>query len=183
MDTPGTDPWIDRLARLFLEHASWQDAARKIDRRATSTIFFTHRPGQPWHLERRGDETHLLPGAARDPDFVLRFPPGAIARLEAVHDGAGAFAAELFELMLTADPETHVDLRIVAPFRRLLLRGYVRLLLTVGSRVAALRRRHGIVGVKGVARLVALARTSRPEAWETEQEPAGSHSPRRRGAV
>lgn len=174
LDKTDGDPWIDRLARLFLEHPAWQEVARGIDRRATSTVFFTHRPGQPWHLERRRGETHLLPGAARDPDFVFRFPPGAIARLDALHDGPGDFAAELFELMLSEDPETHVDLRVVAPFTRLLLRGYVRLLLTVGSRVAAMRRSHGIVGVKGVQRLVALARKSRPEAWETEEEPPGS---------
>src|SRR5262245_848858 len=69
-----SDPWIERLARLFREHPAWREAARFIDRRATNNVFFSHRPGRVWHLERDGDETVLLPGTAPDPDFVFRFP-------------------------------------------------------------------------------------------------------------
>ena len=101
-----TDPLVERLARLFREHPARQDAARFIDARATSNVFFTHRAGEAWHLERRGDERLLLPDAAPDPDFAFRFAPGAIERLEAVRGEAGDFAGELFALALSEDPDT-----------------------------------------------------------------------------
>jgi hypothetical protein len=161
------DPWIARLARLFREHPAWCEAARHIDRRSTSSVFFTHRPGEPWHLERRGDETLLLPGAAADPDFVFRFPPTAIERLEAVSDGPADFAAELFALMLARDPEARVELRIAVGFARLLRRGYVRLLFAAGPRVRALGIAHGVLGLRDLRRLVATLCTAKRAAWET----------------
>jgi hypothetical protein len=156
MDLP--DPSIERLARLFREHPAWREAARRIDRRATSDVYFSHRPGEAWHLERRGDETLLLPGVAADPDFSFRFPPAAIDRLEAVRGGAGDFAAELFSLALSDDPALRVDLRILADFPRLLRRGYVRLLATAGMRVRRLGAAHGVFGLRDLGRLVARLR-------------------------
>jgi hypothetical protein len=169
-----TDPWIARLARLFREHPAWREAARFIDSRAASNIFFTHLPGQAWHLERRGEETLLLPGAAPDPDFVFRFAPGAIERLEAVRGEAGDFAAELFLLALAEDRETRVDLRVAAGFPRLLRRGYVRLLLAAGPRVRALGAAHGIAGLADLARLVAHTRRVDVDSWEKESQEAGA---------
>jgi hypothetical protein len=180
MGSPVSDPWIERLARLFRHHPAWRQAASFIDRRATSNVFFTHRPGEAWHLERRGDETLLLAGAARDPDFAFRFPPAAIARLEAVCGDAGDFAAELFDLMLAEDRETRVDLRILAGFTQLIRRGYVRLLLAAGPRVRAMGAAHGILGVEALAQLVARLRTSQ-QPWESAAEaslPASSSNPR-----
>ena len=156
------DPSIERLARLFREHPAWREAAERIDRRATSDVFFSHRPGEAWHLERRGDETLLLPGAASDPDFSFRFPPAAIDRLEAVQGGAGDFAAELFTLALSDDPDLRVDLRILADFPRLLRRGYVRLLATAGTRVRKLGAAHGVFGLMDLVRLVARLRRGEP---------------------
>jgi hypothetical protein len=169
MGSPAPDPWIARLERLFREHPAWREAARWIDERATSSVFFTHRPGEPWHLERRGDETLLLPGSADAPDFVFRFAPAAIASLEAVRGGPGDFAAELFTLALAEDPATRVDLRIAASFTRLLRRGYVRLLLAAGPRVRALAAAHGVLSVRDLRRLVATLRKHPREAWEKER--------------
>lgn len=177
-----TDPSIARLARLFREHPAWREAARFIDPRATNDVYFTHRPGEAWHLERRGDETLLLPGAALDPDFVFRFPPAAIARLEAACGGAGDFASELFELLSSEDRETHIDLRIAASFSRLLRRGYVLLLLAAGPRVRAMGVAHGIVDIGSLARRVAQVRKSEREAWELDPRtsPYKVHQLRRR---
>jgi len=63
-----SDPWIHCLLQLFREHPAWRQTARFIDRRATNNIFFAHWPGQARHLERLGNDTLLLPGAAPDPD-------------------------------------------------------------------------------------------------------------------
>ena len=167
-----SDPWVERLARLFREHPAWREAARFIDPRATSNVFLTHRPGEAWHLERRGNEALLLPGAASDPDFVFRFAPGAIARLEAVRGEAGDFAAELFMLAMTDDCENRVDLRIAGSFSRLLRRGYVRLLLAAGPRVRAMGLAHGVVDLESLVRLVTRLRDSTPRAWENQAQDA-----------
>ena len=168
MDAAPPDPWIERLASLFRSHPAWREAARAIAPRSTSNVFFTHRPGEPWHLERRGDGALLLRGAAPDPDLVFRFSPAAIARLEAVRGGAGDFAAELFALALDRNPEVRVEVRVAASFPRLLRRGYVRLLLASGPRVRALGAAHGFLGIDGVRRLVAALRASAPRDWESD---------------
>jgi len=168
------DPWVARLARLFRAHPAWCEAAALIDARATSNVFFTHRPGEVWHLARRGSETLLLPGAAAAPDFVFRFTPAAISRLESVRGDAGDFAAELLELALAEDPTTRVDIRIAAGFARLAARGYVRLLLASGARVRALGAAHGVTGLRGLQSLVAALRTSRASDWETASPSASA---------
>jgi len=157
---------IDRLADLFREHEAWIAAARHIDPRATSSVYFSHRPGEVWRLEHGGGETQLLPGAAPDPDLVFRFSPGAVARLEATRGGISAFAVELFSRMLDEDPEQRVDFRIVADFRRLATRGYVRLLLAAGPRVVAFGLAHGVASLGALRRLVAELRSRDPADWE-----------------
>jgi len=160
------DEWIERLARLYREHPAWKSAARRLAAAATSTVYFSHRAGEPWHLEQRDGETLLLPGAATDPDFVFRFTPSSIVRLEAVTGGVGEFAVELFTLITEAEPE--VGFRIVASFPRLLRRGYVGLLLAAGPRVMAFGATHGVRTVGALRRFVGQLRNSGPEDWETE---------------
>jgi hypothetical protein len=162
------DLWIETLARMFLEHPAWQETARLIDPRSTSTVYFRHRPDDPWHLERRGDETLLLPGAAEDPDFVFRFSPGAIARLAAVRGNAGDFAAELFSLAWSDDPTVRVNIRIACGFARLLLRGYVRLLLAAGPRARAIATAHGVDGMSSIQHLVETMRRIDHAGWEEQ---------------
>lgn len=160
------DLWIETLARMFREHPAWQETARLIDPRSTSTVYFRHRPDEPWHLERRGDETLLLPGAAADPDFVFRFTPGAVARLSAVRGNAGDFAAELFSLAWSDDPTVRVNIRIACGFARLLRRGYARLLLAAGPRARAIAAAHGVDGMSSIQHLVATMRRIDHAGWE-----------------
>ena len=162
------DEWTERLARLYREHPAWRSAARRLVAAATSTVYFSHRAGEPWHLEQREGETRLLPGAAPDPDFVFRFTPDSIERLEAVTGGVGDFAVELFTLIAEADPDEGVGLRIVAGFPRLVRRGYLGLLLASGPRVVAFGATHGVRTVGALRRLVARLRDSGPADWETE---------------
>jgi hypothetical protein len=152
------DATVERLARLFLEHPAWVAAARILAPAATSNVYFNGRPGEGWRLEKREDATRLLPGAGSDPDFVFRFTPGAVARLDAVQGGVGEFAVELFALILEEDPELRVGFRIAAGFPRLMRRGYLRLLLTAGPRVLAFGATQTALG---------------PEPWESEGEDRG----------
>ena len=158
---------IERLARLFQEHPAWVEAARLLAPEATSSVYFSHRPRQAWRLEHREGHTRLLPGASPDPDLVFRFTPAAVDRLAEARGGIGDFALELFSLALEADAAARVEIRVAAPFPRLLARGYVRLLLAGGPRLAALGASHGVRTPGALRRLVRQLRRRGPEEWET----------------
>jgi len=166
---PQPDASIARLARLYREHPAWRKAAARLDARATSGVWFSHRPGEPWRLVRRGDATVLEPGRARDPDLAFRFTPAAIDALAEAGDGVADFAVRLFELMIDPDPSRRVGFRTVASFARLARRGYLRLLLQDGGpRVARFAARHGVLGLGALRRLIAALGRMEPYAWERE---------------
>ena len=131
-----------------------------------SNVYFRHRPGEAWHLVRREVGSALEPGKVEDPDFVLRFTPGAARRLRAARGGIGEFAAEFFSLVDEQDPEQRVDLRVVAPFSRLRERGYLRLLLDAGPKAAAYGLRRGIFSIARLGRFVRRARAVPAYEWE-----------------
>jgi hypothetical protein len=160
------DPDVDRLAGLFRAHPIWCEAARGISEDATSNVFFRHRPGEPWRLVRRAGESVLEPGRAADPDLAFCFPPAAIGALEATRGGVGDFALALFRLMLDSDPERRVELRVIAPFTRLLRRGYVSLLLRGGPRLLRFGAAHGVRSLAELRRAVEAARSAKPLPWE-----------------
>jgi len=165
---PAADPHVGRLAHLFREHPAWRVAARHVSDDATSRVLFSHRPGERWHLARRGGESLLLPGDASDPDLVFRFSPAAIERLAGARGSVGAFAAELFALIVGEDPDARVDLRVAAPFARLARRGYLGLLVAAGWRVLAFGALHGVRSLGQLRRLVERLSSRPPEAWEQE---------------
>lgn len=157
------DEWIERLARLFVEHPAWVEAANLLSGDATSTVYFTQRPTEVWHLCTQAGGTRLLPGAARDADLVFRFSPESIRALERTDGGIGEFAVALFE-EITGD---RAQLRIRAPFLRLARRGYVKLLFAAGPKVIAFGARHGVTTLGGLRKLVAEHARRGPSEWET----------------
>jgi hypothetical protein len=163
------DASVEKLARLYREHRAWRAAADVLDPRATSGVWFSHRPGEPWRLVREDGTTVLRRGRARDPDLVFRFTPAAIDALADAGDDVADFAIRLFELMIDPDESRHVGFRPVASFWRLAQRGYVRLLVQRGGpRVFAFAARHGIGGLAGVRRLVGALGRLEPFDWERD---------------
>lgn len=160
------DPHVRRLAELFRAHPAWCEAAQRIAPESESNVFFRHRPGQPWRLVRRGDTTSLEPGAARDPDLAFCFTPAAIEILTEAQGGVADFALALFALMLERDPDRRVDFRVIAPFPRLLRRGYVDLLVRGGPRLLWFGATHGVRTVAQLRRLIDAARGGPPAPWE-----------------
>jgi hypothetical protein len=157
---------VVRLARLFREHPAWLAAGRLIADGSTSNVYFRDRPREVWHLVRRDGETHLEPGPVDDPDFVFRFGPGSVDRLEAVTGGVGEFAVALFELIEDRSPERGIDFRVAAPWRRLWQRGYARLLVEAGPRVWAFGARRGVLGWRTLRQLVSDSLGAGPFDWE-----------------
>jgi hypothetical protein len=160
------DPHVQRLVELFRSHPAWCEAAARIAEDATSKVFFQHRPGEPWQLVRRGGGTVLEPGAAEDPDLAFCFPPAAIEELAHTRGSVADFALALFRLALDDDPERRVRIRVIAPYARLLRRGYVDLLLRGGPRLLWFGATHGVRSLAQLRRLVDSARSAEPEEWE-----------------
>jgi hypothetical protein len=162
---------VEQLAELFSGRTEWCDAARHLEEGASSNIYFTSEPGSVWHVERRGDEVLLLSGAAHDPDLALRFTPDSVASLARTHGDVGDFAVRLFHLVVEAGFETGIELRIVAPFSRLVRRGYLSLLVAGGLRVLAFGAAHGVRTVRELRRLVDRMHLAGAAAWETAAAP------------
>ncbi len=161
---------VSQLARLFREHPAWQSAAARLEPEATSTVFFSHRPGEPWHLERREGTTQLEPGRARDPDFVFCFTPRSVTHLAETDGSIGSFAVELFRLMTEGPEANRVQLRIAAPFSRLVRRGYLGLLAAGGLRVLAFGAARGVRTLGQLRTLVETLQRRQPAGWERAPE-------------
>ena len=168
------DDAVRRLVELFRAHPVWCQAARRIQEGSASRVFFPQWPGEPWRLVRRGGTSVLEPGDADDPDLAFCFPPAAVEQLESTRGAVGDFALALFRLMLDADPARRVELRVIAPFPRLLRRGYVELLLRGGPRLLWFGATHGVRSVADLRRVVDSVRSSEPAPWETVATPQPS---------
>jgi hypothetical protein len=160
------DPCDERLAACYREQPSWRRAARHLSADATSAVYFSHRPGEAWRLVQRDGGAELQPGRAPDPDLAFCFTPAAVERIASVRGGAGDFAVALFECIGSEDSAQRMGFRVVAPFSRLLRRGYVALLVAAGPKVAAYGLRHGIRTLGQLRRFVQQSRSNGPAAWE-----------------
>jgi len=163
---PEADASIAKLAELFRSHPAWVSAAGILRGRAASAVYFSQHPGEPWQLVSDEGATRLRPGPAPSPDFAFRFTPASIDRLAAVEGGVGAFAVELFSLIVETDPELQVGFRIIAPFHRLARRGYFALLLAGGHELLAFGAARGVRTLSDLRRLVKRLRANEPASWE-----------------
>lgn len=154
------DPVLDQLAELFERNSVWRRAAAYLDDAAASDVYLTTRPSEVWHVEQRAGETRLIRGAARDPDFAIGFTPSAVARLAEVDGEVGDFAVRLFRLATEAAPQDRIELRVLAPFARLVRHGYLSLLAGGGLRVLSYGATHGVRTLRELRRLVERARHS-----------------------
>jgi hypothetical protein len=160
------DAHVEKLAACYREHPAWREAARRLSAEASSAVYFSHRPGEAWHLSQREDGAELQPGKADDPDLAFCFTPAAIERVASVRGGIGDFAVALFECMASGDPELRVGFRVVAPLLRLVRRGYVGLMVSAGPMVAAYGARQGIRTLGQLRLLVQQSRARGPAEWE-----------------
>lgn len=171
-DESPRDPVAARLAFFFSEHPAWVDAASKLQPDATSTVYFSHLPGQAWHLAMHEGRARLAEGPAPDPDLVFLFTPAAVGRLAGVDGAVGDFAVELFRLLSETRPDLRVRLRVAASFARLVQRGYLGLLAAGGWGVLAFGATRGVRTIAQLRSLVDQVRRGEPEPWEgSSQEP------------
>jgi hypothetical protein len=98
-----------------------------------------------------GGAPALTQGAPDRPDFTLRLPARAVARLCASPvAGVGELGLIFFSLLLERDPALRVGVRVQAPTTRLLANGYLGVLLLGGPRVALWLLRRGLADPRAV---------------------------------
>lgn len=159
---PGQDPVIAELAWLFAEHPVWVKAMGCIAEGTTSAVYFSHRPGEAWHLIADGGRIRLRLGPARRPDFAFRFSPVAVETLAGVEGETDDVAVYLFDLILAGE----VGFRIIAPFWRLIRHGHLRLVLDAGPKVIVYGAQHGVTTLGQLRALVRSVSSPRRASWE-----------------
>lgn len=160
------DASLTKVADLFQTDPVWVKSMGAISVGVESTVYFSHRPDEIWHLVKEKEGVVLRPGRATNPDFIFRFTPQAIAQLAATKGGADVVGVALFDLILTDDPALAVGFRIVASFWTLVRHGHLQLVVTSGPRVLAYGARHGIVTAGQLRAFVGKLRTTEPASWE-----------------
>jgi hypothetical protein len=93
----------------------------------------------------------LTAGLPAEPDFTLRLPAEAVARLcERQAAGVGELGLLFFSLLLERDPSLRIGVRVHAPASRLIRNGYLTVLAMGGPRVALWLLRRGLADPRAV---------------------------------
>jgi hypothetical protein len=135
-------PSLDALARFFATSPAARKAVRPLAPRARVALDLDEGPAG---FTMADGAPRLAAGPLPDPDFTLRLPAAAVARVVAVEGGdVGEVGIAFFRLVLERDPALRVGLRVDAPTSRLLAHGYLGVLALGGGRVALWLLRRGL---------------------------------------
>lgn len=131
---PGAAPGdLEALGRFFRSDPAARRATRPLRREAEVALDLA---GEPARFSMASGAPEILPGPARDPDFTLSLPPGAVRRLTSGGTNVGGLGVAFFQLVLSRDPALRIGVRLNASTPRLLARGYLRVLALGGLEVA-----------------------------------------------
>jgi hypothetical protein len=137
-----TETSLARLARHFATSPAARRAVRPLAEGARVALLLDEGPAGFTLAE---GAPRLEPGPLVDPDFTLRLPSAAVARLTALEgDDVGEAGVAFFRLLLERDPALRVEARVQAPTGRLVRHGYLAVLALGGLRVAAFLLTRGL---------------------------------------
>lgn len=133
---------LERLARYLETAPAARRAAAPLARTARVALLLEEGPAG---FTLAAGAPRLAPGPLADPDFTLRLPPGAVARLVARgSDDVGEAGLTFFELLLERDPALHVGVSVEASTARLVTHGWLAVLALGGARVGLWLLRRGL---------------------------------------
>ncbi len=99
----------------------------------------------PAHFTMKGGKPTVVDGPATNPDFTLRLPDAAVARITALQsDDVGEFGIEFFKLVLEKDPAVKAGVHIDASTGQLLSHGYLGVLAVGGMKVSWWLLKNGV---------------------------------------
>jgi len=139
---------LEALARFFAASPAARRAVKPLSAGARVALDLDEGPAG---FTLAGGAPHLAAGPLADPDFTLRLPAGAVARVVAVEgDHVGEVGIAFFKLVLERDPALRVGMRVDAPTARLLSHGYLGVLALGGARVAFWLLKRGLANPMAV---------------------------------
>jgi hypothetical protein len=136
----------EALKRFFESAPAARKATRPLARGARVNLALD---GGPARFTMETGAPEVREGGADDPDFTLRLPDGAVARITGLaSDDVGEFGVEFFKLVLERDPALKVRVSLDAPTGRLLGHGYLGVLALGGMKVTWWLVRNGVKNPK-----------------------------------
>jgi len=142
------EPSLAALSRFFATSPAARRAVRPLAAGARVALDLDEGPAG---FTMEAGRPRLAAGRLADPDFTLRLPAAAAARLAALPgDDVGAVGIEFFKLLLERDAALRVGLRVDAPAVRLLSHGYLGALALGGARVARWLLARGLANPRAV---------------------------------
>ncbi len=144
----GSGRSLDALTRFFATSPAARRAVRPLAAGARVALELDEGPAG-FRLE--AGAPRLEAGPLDDPDFTLRLPTAAVARVAAVEgDDVGAVGIAFFQLVLERDPALRVGIQVGAPTARLLAHGYLGVLALGGVKVTLWLVKRGLANPKAV---------------------------------
>lgn len=139
-------PSFEALKRFFELAPAAKKATRPLARTAEVALVLD---GGPARFTMESGAPQVLEGAARDPDFTLTLPDGAVKRITGIEsDDVGEFGIDFFRLVLEKDPALKARVHIEAPTTRLLSHGYLGVLALGGVKVTWWLIKNGVKNPK-----------------------------------
>jgi hypothetical protein len=136
------EPSLPRLARFLETAPAARKAVRPLAAGARVALVLDEGPAGFTLVE---GTPRLAAGPLADPDFTLRLPREAVARLAAQGaEDVGEAGVALFQLVLERAPELRVGVTVQAPLGRLVSHGWLAVLALGGGKVALWLLRRGL---------------------------------------
>ena len=97
------------------------------------------------HFAMTGGKPQVVDAPAKNPDFTLTLPDGAVKRITSLgSEDVGEFGIEFFKLVLERDPAQKAAVRIDASTGQLLSHGYLGVLAVGGMKVTWWLLKNGV---------------------------------------
>jgi hypothetical protein len=139
---------LDLLSAFFATSPAARRAVRPLAATARVALLLDEGPAG---FTVDGGAARLAAGPLPDPDFTLRLPAAAVARLVEVEgDDVGAIGIAFFQALLDREPSRRVRVTVEASTARLVSHGYLGVLALGGLKVGLFLLRRGLADPRRV---------------------------------
>jgi hypothetical protein len=157
---PPAEPADAALARFLSISPAAATMAGSLRAGAEVAVSFIELAGD-WRFYSEAGTPTLQSGMAKDPDFALRIPPGALKSICALTDAdLGELGIAFFERVISREPDFRIHVQLHSGLIKLTQRGWLTVLARGGPKVAAWLARKGLRGSSAV--VAAIARLKNP---------------------
>ena len=157
---PSGEPADAALARFISSSPAAATIAGSLREGAEVAVSFTELAGD-WRFYSDAGKPTLQRGMAKDPDFAVRLPPGALKSICArTNADIGELGIDFFERVISREPNFRIHVQLHSGLIKLTQRGWLTVLARGGPKLAAWLARRGLRGSSAV--VAAIARLKSP---------------------